>query len=70
MGACSLDDCKKKAALIVGDCKYCKKSFCSGHRLPETHLCHGLDDCRKEHFDKNKLKLESEKCVSVKVDKC
>ena len=53
MPKCQFEGCKKKAALIVGDCSYCKSKFCALHRLPEGHACINLSDCKKEHFDKN-----------------
>jgi ubiquitin len=64
---CTLDGCAGKPILIVGDCKYCKGNYCSSHRLPETHACSGMDTCKQVRFDKNKSKLENEKCVSVKI---
>lgn len=64
---CALDNCTAKPVLIVGDCKFCKSSFCGGHRLPETHACTGMQACRDAHFLKNKAKLEGEKCVASKV---
>lgn len=57
---CNYENCKRKIALIIGDCKYCRTQFCAEHRLPEDHLCTGLSTCKKEHFDKNKIKLISE----------
>jgi len=60
-------DCIQKPVLLIGDCKYCMQKFCGSHRLPETHLCNGLEACRQASFDKNKAKLEVEKCVASKV---
>jgi len=64
---CSFTGCTKRPALIVGDCRYCAKRHCTQHRLPETHNCLNLQDCRQQSFDKNKEKLMREKCVGVKV---
>jgi predicted nucleic acid binding AN1-type Zn finger protein len=36
---CTYLDCKKRAILVVGDCRYCKGSYCGMHRLPESHTC-------------------------------
>jgi len=66
-GKCDHDGCKKKAAMIVGDCKFCAKSYCASHRLPETHACANLLGCKQASFDKNKEKLMNERCVGVKV---
>ncbi|KAH3766007.1 ubiquitinfusion protein [Pelomyxa schiedti] len=66
-GKCTIPECKKRAVLLVGDCKYCSGHFCPEHRLPEDHTCTGMDTCRAVHFNKNKDKLMSEKCVSSQV---
>jgi len=66
-GKCACDGCAQKPVLIIGDCKFCKLKFCGTHRLPETHACSNMQSCRDQHFMKNKLKLEGEKCVSSKV---
>jgi len=64
---CDHDGCKKKAAMIVGDCKFCSKSYCASHRLPETHACSNLIGCKQASFDRNKEKLMNERCVGLKV---
>jgi ubiquitin C len=64
---CPVDNCTQKPVLIIGDCKFCKQKFCGTHRLPECHACSNMQSCRDASFMKNKLKLESEKCVSNKV---
>ena len=52
--------CKKKSALIIGDCKFCKKHFCTEHRLPESHRCECLHTCKLASFLKNKEKVLDE----------
>ena len=37
------------------------------HRLPEHHNCSNLADCRQQAFDRNRLKLESERTVASKM---
>jgi ubiquitin C len=64
---CAFKDCTAKPVLIIGDCKYCNSKFCGTHRLPETHECSNMQSCRDVHFNKNKAKLEGEKCVAAKV---
>lgn len=64
---CDFDGCTKQAVLIVGDCKFCTKSFCASHRLPESHHCSNLKDCKQQSFNRNKEKLMKERCVGVKV---
>ena len=29
-------------------CRFCGKTFCSGHRLPEQHACEGLEQLKKD----------------------
>jgi len=66
-GKCGFGECTKKTVLVVGDCRFCKKSFCTGHRLPETHVCPEMATCKQASFEKNKEKLMGEKCVARKV---
>ena len=61
------DDCKQKKSQSVGYCKWCQKTFCVAHRLPETHNCIGLKDCKAQAFNINKNKISNEKCVMQKV---
>ena len=35
---CNLEDCNKKLQLTDFKCK-CNYTYCSKHRLPETHYC-------------------------------
>jgi len=64
---CGTDGCTDKVALIVGDCSYCQGHFCSRHRLPETHTCAALDNCRQAAFEKNQAKVMAGRCVAQKV---
>lgn len=66
-GRCKFSDCSERIAKIVGDCKYCSESFCSRHRLPESHSCLNMKGCKQESFNKNSVKLFGEKCVADKV---
>ena len=43
---CNFEECKSKQSLI-GNCKWCNKNYCLKHRLPESHLCIGLDKLDK-----------------------
>ncbi|ORX84316.1 hypothetical protein BCR32DRAFT_194035, partial [Anaeromyces robustus] len=64
---CHLEGCNSRVVKIVGHCRYCQFSFCSTHRLPETHNCSNLDFCKQTSFEKNSSKLLREKCVKLKV---
>jgi predicted nucleic acid binding AN1-type Zn finger protein len=64
---CHLEGCNSRVVKIVGHCRYCQFSFCSTHRLPETHNCANLDFCKQTSFEKNSTKLLREKCVKLKV---
>jgi len=59
--------CLKKAAIIVGDCKFCECKYCSNHRLPEVHKCPKMETCKKESFDTNYKTVISQKCVASMV---
>ena len=37
------------------------------HRMPEHHNCQNLESCRQQAFERNKLKLESERTVAAKM---
>jgi predicted nucleic acid binding AN1-type Zn finger protein len=65
--SCNFADCKKKQALLVGDCKYCDKHFCGTHRLPESHKCEELEKCKKIQFEKNKEKLMGERTTDHRL---
>ena len=64
---CSLNCCNNKVVKVLGDCRWCNLSFCSEHRLPETHHCPNYEDCRKNSFNKNAKLVGEMKCVSSKV---
>jgi len=64
---CKHEGCTRRVAPIYGNCKFCSQNFCAQYRLPETHSCSNLKDCRQQSFEKNKEKLMKEKCVAVKV---
>jgi predicted nucleic acid binding AN1-type Zn finger protein len=35
--------------------------------MPEHHACQNLESCRQQAFERNKLKLESERTVAAKM---
>ena len=59
--------CTDRIVKIVGDCKFCKKSFCSRHRQVETHECANLESCRQQHFQNNSNKLMNGKVSGMKI---
>ncbi|MCJ1444122.1 MAG: hypothetical protein MMC23_004622 [Stictis urceolatum] len=63
---CNFKDCKDAAQRIVGDCGFCSGHYCGKHRMLEDHKCSGLEDCKKESREQNKVKLESERTIVVK----
>ena len=66
---CNLNCCNKVQSIIIGQCKWCNLHYCNEHRLPESHICNGLNDCKNMAFDVNQYKLQNEKTVSEKVIK-
>jgi hypothetical protein len=63
---CGFKDCKEQAQRIVGDCSFCSGHFCGKHRLLEDHKCEGLEDCKKESYERNADKLNSERTVAIR----
>merc|ERR1712100_919055 len=59
--------CDGRVVLLVGDCKWCMKSFCQAHRMPEAHVCPNIKDCRAQAFANNAKKMDSFKCVAPKM---
>ena len=59
--------CVGIATFGIGDCVYCKCNYCNVHRLPETHKCPKLENCRKESFDANFKQVISQKCVMSQI---
>ena len=67
MVTCNCEDCKSKANKMIGFCKFCNLFYCLNHRLPESHMCINLVDCRTEHRNRNTEKLMNERCVASKI---
>jgi len=63
---CNFKTCKDAAQRIVGDCGFCQGHFCGKHRLLEDHKCEGLEDCKKESYERNAERLQAERTVVVK----
>lgn len=64
---CHINQCLDRVAKIVGDCRYCTHAYCGKHRLPESHACEKLSNCRQESYEKNSDKLLNGKCVADKL---
>lgn len=64
---CFIDHCLDRVAKIVGDCRYCSHAYCGKHRLPESHACEKISNCRQESYDRNSDKLLNGKCVADKL---
>ena len=60
---CNYVQCNKKLRISDMKCK-CEFTFCSLHRLPESHEC--IFDYKSKEFDKI---IENMKCISSKIDK-
>lgn len=60
---CNYVQCNKKLRISDMKCK-CEFTFCSLHRLPESHEC--IFDYKSKDSDKI---IENMKCVSSKIDK-
>ena len=64
---CKFSDCNLKTLKLIGECKYCKNSFCSNHRLPETHSCLKLQDIILKERNELSNRLENNR---IKFSKC
>merc|ERR1712199_21201 len=64
---CGVDGCKERVVLLVGDCKFCQKSFCQKHRLPETHACTEMQNCKAQAQEQLVAKMGTMKCVAQKM---
>merc|ERR1719453_2793916 len=64
---CGVDGCDGRVVLLVGDCKWCMKSFCQAHRMPEAHVCPNIKDCAAQAFAQNAAKVGDHKCVARQV---
>merc|ERR1711943_26574 len=64
---CAMDSCDGRVVLLVGDCKWCQKSFCQAHRIPEAHACPNLKDCSAAARQINADKVGAHKCVASQV---
>jgi membrane associated rhomboid family serine protease len=42
MPGCNYKDCKESINYLPFKCKYCGRTFCTKHRLPENHDCDGI----------------------------
>ena len=67
---CPFGNCENKITVqsqLLGYCRWCNKTFCCEHRMPETHNCENYEDCRKSSFDKNAKLVGEMKCIQSKV---
>lgn len=62
---CSIEDCTRKPAFIVGHCSYCDMNYCLAHRLPEQHNCNQMKKVREIAIHKLKTKFIEQ---GLKVD--
>lgn len=44
-----------KSTTMPYECKYCGHQFCSEHRLPENHDCHGLEEYKEGMRSEGKI---------------
>ena len=65
---CKVKECGKRAAEIVGTCKFCRGEYCLNHRIVETHSCSGMETCRQQALSKNTNVLLKNKCTSTKIN--
>ncbi|KAI5180341.1 hypothetical protein NEOKW01_0645 [Nematocida sp. AWRm80] len=56
---CALEECKNIAHSLAMAlcCKFCKKSFCQRHFIPEEHVCENISVCKEEAAQDNLKRL-------------
>jgi predicted nucleic acid binding AN1-type Zn finger protein len=59
--------CYKRAAPIIGDCSFCQSKFCAMHRLPESHTCVCINQCKQQQYESNRDTLMRNKCVASQI---
>jgi predicted nucleic acid binding AN1-type Zn finger protein len=59
--------CFKRAAPLIGDCNFCMSKFCAMHRLPESHTCACMNQCKKQQYETNRDTLMRNKCVASQI---
>lgn len=59
--------CKKKSGLLT-PCKFCDKKFCFNCIQYEVHGCEETETMKETKRRHLQDKLESEKCVRVKIE--
>ena len=65
MVTCEYPDCGRKEALPF-KCRYCTKSFCTTHRLPENHDCEKLHLATSPSYTQSNVKEATKVEVSEK----
>jgi predicted nucleic acid binding AN1-type Zn finger protein len=59
--------CFKRAAPLIGDCNFCMSKFCAMHRLPESHTCACINQCKQQQYESNRDTLMRNKCVASQI---
>lgn len=59
--------CLKRAAPLIGDCNFCMSKFCAMHRLPESHMCACMSQCKQQQYETNRDTLMRNKCVASQI---
>lgn len=59
--------CFKRAAPLIGDCSFCLSKFCAMHRLPESHTCACMNQCKQQQYETNRDTLMRNKCVASQI---
>jgi predicted nucleic acid binding AN1-type Zn finger protein len=59
--------CFKRAAPLIGDCNFCMSKFCAMHRLPESHTCACMNQCKQQQYETNRDTLMRNKCVASQI---
>lgn len=67
LASCHIEGCSGRVVPLMGDCKWCRHSYCQEHRLPEAHQCESLVQCNRAAREANDERLREGRCVASKL---
>jgi predicted nucleic acid binding AN1-type Zn finger protein len=64
---CNFINCNLKSMKLIGFCKLCNNSYCSSHRLPESHLCKNLNELKQKAHNNLLINLKKNSLLTKKI---
>lgn len=63
---CHVKGCRARPGM-AGLCRWCDASHCGQHRLPESHTCPGIHQCRDHALRVNEERLVA--CAPARLER-